>query len=144
MSATIQDIFPLTPLQQGMLLHSLLEPEAGFYLQQVIGELREQIDPAALKRAWAEVVGRHPMLRAAFRWEGLDEPFQEIARQAEVPFAHLDWGDVAPGDNEVRAWALMGMNVFLGLRYGVWDDSRPVSEITAAVEALLREGIAAR
>ena len=53
-------------------------------------------------------------------------------------------GDVAPGDNEVRAWALMGMNVFLGLRYGVWDDSRPVSEITAAVESLLREGIAAR
>jgi AcrR family transcriptional regulator len=53
-------------------------------------------------------------------------------------------GHLAPGDNEVRAWALMGMNVFLGLRYGVWDDSRPVSEITAAVEALLREGIAAR
>jgi hypothetical protein len=38
----------------------------------------------------------------------------------------------------------MGMNVFLGLRYAVWDDSRPVSEITAAVEALLRDGIAAR
>ena len=53
-------------------------------------------------------------------------------------------GHLAPGDNEVRAWALMGMNVFLGLRYAVWDDSRPVSEITAAVEALLRDGIAAR
>ena len=53
-------------------------------------------------------------------------------------------GDVAPGDNEVRAWALMGMNVFLGLRYGVWDDSRPASEITAAVESLLRDGMAAR
>lgn len=53
-------------------------------------------------------------------------------------------GHLSPGDNEVRAWALMGMNVFLGLRYGVWDDSRPVSEITGGVEALLRDGIAAR
>ena len=53
-------------------------------------------------------------------------------------------GDLAPGDNEVRAWALMGMNVFLGLRYGVWDDSRPVAEITGAVESLLRDGIAPR
>lgn len=62
--------------------------------------------------------------------------------------ARLDEGVAAglltPGDNEVRAWALMGMNVFIGLRYGVWDDARPVGEITAAVEALLRDGLAKR
>lgn len=53
-------------------------------------------------------------------------------------------GLVTRGDNEVRAWAIMGANVFLGLRYGVWDEHRPIGEITAAVEALLREGIAAK
>ncbi len=52
-------------------------------------------------------------------------------------------GLLVPGDNEVRAWALMGANVFLGMRYGVWDDSRPVDEITASVTALLSRGIAA-
>jgi AcrR family transcriptional regulator len=51
---------------------------------------------------------------------------------------------LAPGDNEVRAWALMGMNVFIGLRYGVWDDARPVADVTAAVESLLRDGLARR
>lgn len=51
-------------------------------------------------------------------------------------------GEVRPGDNEVRAWALMGMNVFLGLRYGVWDDSRPVDEIADAVADLHRHGLA--
>lgn len=51
---------------------------------------------------------------------------------------------IAKGDNEVRAWAIMGANVFLGLRYGVWDDRRPIGEITGAVEAMLRDGIAAR
>jgi len=50
---------------------------------------------------------------------------------------------VRPGDNEVRAWAIMGMNVFLGLRYGVWEDSRPSEEIAGAAEDLLRNGIAA-
>jgi len=38
-------------------------------------------------------------------------------------------GLVTPGDNEVRAWALMGMNVFLGLRFGVWSEDRSVEEI---------------
>lgn len=50
---------------------------------------------------------------------------------------------VRPGENEVRAWAIMGMNVFIGLRYGVWEDSRPSEEIAAAVDDLLRNGIAA-
>ena len=50
-------------------------------------------------------------------------------------------GAIKPGDNEVRAWALMGMNVFLGLRYGVWSEDRSVEEIAAVAEALLRDGV---
>lgn len=50
-------------------------------------------------------------------------------------------GTMAPGDNELRAWAIMGMNVFLGLRFGVWDDSRPVADIAAAAEDLLKRGL---
>lgn len=53
-------------------------------------------------------------------------------------------GLLAPGDNQVRAWAIMGMNVFIGLRYGVWDPARPIEEVTGAVEALLNKGIGAR
>lgn len=52
-------------------------------------------------------------------------------------------GKMAPGDNEVRAWAVMGMNVFLGMRYGVWSEDRPIQEIVAAAEALLRSGLEA-
>lgn len=52
-------------------------------------------------------------------------------------------GSVTAGDNEVRAWAIMGANVFLGLRFGVWDESRPVDGIAGALEAMLRGGIAA-
>lgn len=50
-------------------------------------------------------------------------------------------GAMSPGDNEVRAWAIMGMNVFLGLRFGVWNEDRPIEDIVAATEALLKNGL---
>jgi AcrR family transcriptional regulator len=50
-------------------------------------------------------------------------------------------GVVRPGDNEVRAWALMGMNVFLGLRYGVWDDQREAGELSAVIADMLGTGL---
>jgi AcrR family transcriptional regulator len=51
-------------------------------------------------------------------------------------------GAVSPGDNDIRAWAIMGMNVFLGLRFGVWGDERPLLEVLDTVEALLDHGLA--
>ena len=51
-------------------------------------------------------------------------------------------GSITLGDNEVRAWAIMGMNVFLGLRFGVWGEERSITEITAETERMLREGLA--
>ena len=50
-------------------------------------------------------------------------------------------GDVRADVEEVHAWAIMGMNVFLGLRYGVWDDSRPADEVAAIANALVERGI---
>jgi hypothetical protein len=52
-------------------------------------------------------------------------------------------GTLRAGDQEVRAWALMGMNVFLGLRFGVWDASRPVEDIAGVAADLLRDGLSA-
>jgi AcrR family transcriptional regulator len=51
-------------------------------------------------------------------------------------------GTMAPGDNEVRAWAVMGMNVFLGLRFGVWSQDRSIDSVAGPIEALLRHGLA--
>ena len=53
-------------------------------------------------------------------------------------------GEIRPGDNEVRAWAIMGMNVFLGLRYGIWSDDGDSSRIAAAASELIGTGLAIR
>ncbi|MFY9351239.1 MAG: TetR/AcrR family transcriptional regulator [Sphingobium sp.] len=55
-----------------------------------------------------------------------------------------DRGEIDGGVDEVHAWAIMGMNVFLGLRFGVWDDSRPAQEIAAIANALIEKGIGRR
>ena len=67
------------------------------------------------------------------------------ARSLEAAFGRGEVrGEVSAGDWQVRAWAIMGMNVFLGLKFGVWDDGRPVDEIAAAAHALIADGIAPR
>lgn len=53
-------------------------------------------------------------------------------------------GELRPGTGEVHAWAIMGMNVFLGLRYGVWGDERAPADIADAVAAMIADGLAAR
>lgn len=51
-------------------------------------------------------------------------------------------GEIRAGDNEERAWALIGMSVFLGLRYAIWDEGRPAREIAEAVGDLIENGLA--
>jgi AcrR family transcriptional regulator len=53
-------------------------------------------------------------------------------------------GVMRDGEQDVRAWAIMGMNVFLGLRFGVWDDARAVEEIAEVAADLLGEGLTPR
>jgi AcrR family transcriptional regulator len=58
--------------------------------------------------------------------------------------AAAEAGEIEPGPDEERAWALIGMSVFLGLRYGVWDTERPAAEVADAVSDLLAHGLAPR
>jgi AcrR family transcriptional regulator len=53
-------------------------------------------------------------------------------------------GEIQPGDNEVRAWAIMGMNVFLGLRYGVLTDDGDPKDISATATDLIANGLSMR
>ena len=64
-------------------------------MTQVEVELEGPLDDGALERAWQGVAGRHPALRSAFAWEGLDHPLQAVRRRAAVPFARHDWRGMA-------------------------------------------------
>lgn len=55
----------------------------------------------------------------------------------------MERGEISDGDCEVRAWALMGINVFLGLRYGVWGDEAP-EDVVREAGRFITEGLAPR
>ncbi len=93
-AGTIEDIYPLTPMQQGMLFHSLYAPESGVYVEQMDCPLHGRVDVLAFERAWGHVIERHPILRTAFLWEELDEPLQVVQQQVDLPFEQRDWRGV--------------------------------------------------
>jgi AcrR family transcriptional regulator len=53
-------------------------------------------------------------------------------------------GEVRPDVSEVHAWAIMGMNVFLGLRYGVWSKAEDIRAVADAANDLIRSGLRTR
>jgi AcrR family transcriptional regulator len=53
-------------------------------------------------------------------------------------------GEISPGDEEARAWALIGMSVFVGMRYGLWDDSADPDAIADTIGDLIAHGLAPR
>ncbi len=55
-ASEIEDTYPLSALQHGMLIHALLEPGSGTDIEQLLCELNETLDPAAFQHAWRRVV----------------------------------------------------------------------------------------
>ncbi|MET0592282.1 MAG: amino acid adenylation domain-containing protein [Polyangiaceae bacterium] len=90
----IEDVYPLTPLQKGMLFHALLEPSSASYVTQSDVAI-DGVDVERLALAWCSTVARHPVLRSAIAWSNLPHPVQVVLRDAEDSFEVLDWRDVA-------------------------------------------------
>lgn len=86
----IEDIYKQTALQQGMLFHTLYDPEAAVYFEQNQQRL-QNLDVTSYKEAWQQVLQRHTALRTAFHWEDLEEPLQVVYRQVQMPIEELDW-----------------------------------------------------
>ena len=86
----VEDIYPLTPLQSGMLFHSLMAPGSGVYVNQVTCTLPADLDSGRFRRAWEGLVQRHGVLRTAFLWDGLDEPLQVLRKQVSLSWEELD------------------------------------------------------
>jgi amino acid adenylation domain-containing protein len=98
----IESIYPLSPLQQGMLFHSLAEPASGLYLVQVTCMLRGRFDVAAFQRAWQRVLTRHGALRTAFVWEGQKQAQQVVLRDVSLPFEVISWTTLSSSDQKDR------------------------------------------
>ena len=87
----IEDILPLSPLQEGLLFHALYDVQGpDVYTVQLELELEGRLDPAVLEASLQAVVGRHASLRSGFRHEQLSRPVQVVVAQAAVPWRLID------------------------------------------------------
>jgi hypothetical protein len=86
----VDDIYPLTPMQQIMLTHALAAPDSPVLSTQFCYRIRGPLDVDAFRESWNEVVRRHPALRTAFIWEGLEQPLQAVRSKVTVPFEVRD------------------------------------------------------
>lgn len=96
MSRDIEDIYSLTPLQEGLLYHSVHSPHGGTYLQQLSCVFQGRLDIACFRRAWQWIVERHSALRTLFIWDGSKRPLQVVKRRVEVVLEDYDWSGEHP------------------------------------------------
>ncbi|WP_109514477.1 non-ribosomal peptide synthase/polyketide synthase, partial [Pseudomonas ovata] len=86
----IADLYPLSPMQQGMLFHSLYEQEAGDYINQMRVDV-QGLDAEIFRQVWQDALDAHDILRTGFVWQGLEQPVQVVYRQVELSFTEFDW-----------------------------------------------------
>ena len=144
----IEDIYELTPLQQGMLFHALYDPAASMYFEQESYPLHGAIDIPALTRAWQYVARRHPVLRSSFHWEGLAKPVQVVHRDVQLPVDVQDWRDYPPGEQERRLDAYLESDRDRGfdlstaplMRVGLIERAPEVTQLTLSFNHMLLDG----
>ncbi|MCV4289293.1 amino acid adenylation domain-containing protein, partial [Pseudomonas capsici] len=96
-AANIQDIYPLAPLQEGILYHFLAAEQGDPYVLKSVFGLRDQQRFNAFTQALQVSIKRHDILRTSLVWEGLDEPVQVVWREASLSMETLEL-DPAQGD----------------------------------------------
>ncbi|MES1245675.1 MAG: non-ribosomal peptide synthase/polyketide synthase, partial [Acidobacteriota bacterium] len=98
----IEDVYPLSPLQEGILFESLYAPGSGVYVEQLLCRLEGDLDAAAFERACRWTVERHAVLRTSFHWRDLERPLQVVHGRAEARLERLDWRGLSAAEREER------------------------------------------
>ena len=105
--ARIEDIYPLSPMQEGLLLHTLLEPHSGIYFMQDRYCIDSDIDLDRFRSAWQAVIQRHDALRASFNLDEQGRMLQIIHRQAPLRLDCLDWSTQPAEQHEAALQQLL-------------------------------------
>lgn len=96
----IEDLYELSPMQQGMLFHTLYAPESEVYFEQLLCILSGKLNFSAFQQAWEQVVARHSVLRSSFYWEEIQKPLQMVNKQVDLPWVQMDWRHLTPDEQQ--------------------------------------------
>ena len=106
-SKNIESIYPLSPMQEGMMFHSLYAPESGVYVEQIVLTLLGKLQPEIFQQAWQKVVNRHSALRTLFVWEKRKQPLQIVLKEVQIPWHCLDWQKIPAQEQQQKLEELL-------------------------------------
>jgi surfactin family lipopeptide synthetase C len=146
--APIEDIYELSPLQQGMLFHTLHAPKSALYFEQEVFSVEGGLHMAAFAECWQHVMRRHPVLRTSFHWSGLEKPLQVVHREATVP---IQWTNLRHLSTETQDRTLetylaadrqraLNLEVAPVMRLQVFDVAADVSKFVWSFHHMLLDG----
>jgi surfactin family lipopeptide synthetase C len=98
----IEDIYTLSPTQQGMLFHILSAPDSRMYVEQTVCTLQGTLNISAFEEVWQQIIDRHPSLRTAFVWQGLNQPVQIVHKQVRLAIAQYNWCELSTTQQEAQ------------------------------------------
>lgn len=98
----IADIFPLTPLQGGMLFHYVNEPGSDLYVEQLSIDILGNINRKTFEGAWNRVVRANEMLRTLFRWRQVENPIQVVLKDHPIEPVYYDLAKEGDGYGGVK------------------------------------------
>src|SRR5882672_4172431 len=117
--SAVEDIYILSPMQEGMLHHSLRAPASGLYVEQMHCLLRGPLDTVAFLGSWERTARRHPILRTAVVWKKRDRPLQIVYRQPVPTWVEEDWRDLSPQEQRARLEAHLASDRVRGFDFAV-------------------------
>lgn len=97
----IKDIYPLSPMQEGMFYHSLHDPDSTAYFQQMLIRLRGRLDVDTFHAALDKLVARHDILRTIFIHKNTPQPLQIVQKEHKVDFNFEDISHLS-SDEELK------------------------------------------
>ena len=87
----VSDVYPLSPMQEGILFHAVSEPELGAYVNQAVVTIRGTIDPQRFNNSVQQVFSKFDALKTAIIWNEVDQPLQIVRDNVQFPFESRNW-----------------------------------------------------
>ncbi|MBT8423313.1 MAG: amino acid adenylation domain-containing protein, partial [Gammaproteobacteria bacterium] len=108
----LEEVYPVTPMQHGMLFHSLIaDSNTGHsgqvYVTQVVWDLEGDLDAQRFEQAWQHVIDRHTALRTSFHTSAGDIPLAVVHERATVTISTGDWRSLSENEQSAQLTALL-------------------------------------
>jgi amino acid adenylation domain-containing protein len=118
--AGLEDAYPLTRLQAGMIFHSQYSPETAVYHNIISLHLQAPLELAVMQQTIDELLARHAVLRTSFALSGYSEPLQLVQREVRLPLVVQDLSHLAAAEQEEEIAAQLAAEK---RRPFVWDEA---------------------